>query len=68
MKKVKVVKDKCIGCGLCPAMAENVFDLDNKGLAYNKIGNDNPIDLEDLDDVIQAVESCPTEAIILEDI
>ena len=53
---VKVNKDKCIGCGACTATAPEVFDFDDDGLA--KVIKD-----EVNEDVKMAAESCPTEAI-----
>ena len=54
--KVKVDKDKCIGCGACTAIAPDNFEFDDDGLA--KV-----IKEEITDEVITAKESCPTEAI-----
>ena len=56
MAKVTVDKDKCIGCGACTATCPEVFDIDSDGLA--KV-----IKEEINDDVKTATESCPTEAI-----
>ncbi len=53
---VKVNKDKCIGCGACTAIAPEIFDFDDDGLA--KVIKD-----EVNEDVKMAAESCPTEAI-----
>ena len=53
---VKVNKDKCIGCGACTAIAPEIFDFDDDGLA--KVIKD-----EVNEDVKIAAESCPTEAI-----
>lgn len=33
MKKLKIDKEKCIGCGLCASIAEKVFRLNNEGKA-----------------------------------
>ena len=58
--KVKVNKDLCIGCGACQAIAPSVFELEDDGLAkaINTQVND-----EIKDDVIDALEGCPTSAI-----
>ena len=53
---VKINKDKCIGCGACTAIAPEIFDFDDDGLA--KVIKD-----EVNEDVKMAAESCPTEAI-----
>jgi len=59
--KVKVNKEACIGCGACVAICEDVFELNDEGLSQVKV----PEVKEDLHDKAQeAVESCPTEAIV----
>ena len=58
--KVQVISDLCIGCGACHAIAPEVFDMNDEGLAYVK-SNDNVENNKDA--VIDAVESCPTSAI-----
>ena len=61
MKKVIIDKDKCIGCGACVSIAPDCFDFDNQGLSE--------LVKEDAtnEEVIDAIESCPTEAIHIED-
>lgn len=58
--KVKVNKDLCIGCGACQAVARDTFEIGDDGLAQviNTDINDN-----NRDDVIDAIEGCPTSAI-----
>ncbi len=65
MEKLHVDKDLCIGCGACPANAEEVFELDdNDGLAVVK---EDFKDLELTEELIGkirlAIASCPTDAI-----
>ena len=57
---VNVNKDLCISCGSCVAIAPDNFDFDEEGLA--EVKND-----ELNDDVKEAAEACPTEAIEIED-
>lgn len=62
--KVKVDKDSCIGCGACAAICPEVFDLNDDGLSEVKteeVKNNN------IDDVKDAVDSCPTGAIEIEE-
>ncbi len=61
MKKVVVDKEKCIGCGTCPALCPNVFKMDEDGKAtvYNEQG-DTP------ENIKMAADSCPVQAIIIE--
>lgn len=62
MAKAKV-NENCIGCGACTAVAPDVFDLNDDGLAVSKIDGD----LGDLEaSAKEAAESCPVEAIEVE--
>jgi len=68
--KTWVVKEECIACGACGATAPDVFDYDDDGLAYNILDNnqrtaDIPEDFQD--DVRDAADGCPTEAIKVEE-
>ncbi|MGI5902034.1 MAG: ferredoxin [Desulfitobacteriia bacterium] len=57
-----VEKEACIGCGACPSICPEIFEMDEDGLAYT-LRELVPEDQEDLAE--EAAESCPTEAIIL---
>lgn len=60
--KVKVNKDKCIGCGNCVALTESqVFDFNEDGLA-EAIVDEVSEDLKEITN--EAIEQCPTEAIV----
>lgn len=58
--KVKVNKELCIGCGACQSIVPEVFEIEDDGLATAKeeVINDNI-----KEDVIDALEGCPTSAI-----
>jgi ferredoxin len=56
-----VLRDKCIGCGTCVALAGNTFKMDDEGKA---IVSDPQGD--DSDTISMAKDSCPTQAIVLE--
>ncbi|MHB9133929.1 MAG: ferredoxin [Armatimonadota bacterium] len=60
--KIRVDRELCKGAGSCVAIAPKVFQLDDADKAV-------VIDLhgEDDDTIWQAAESCPFDAIILED-
>ncbi|MDA3793119.1 MAG: ferredoxin [Elusimicrobia bacterium] len=60
--KIKIDKELCIGCELCVQIAGDVFGMDDEDKAeiIGKVTEDNK------DDVNDAIESCPTEAIIKE--
>lgn len=65
MKQAEVDKDLCIGCGACQSLVGEVFEIDDDGLAKVK---SNPIKEDLVDEVIDAAEGCPTDAIIVEDV
>ena len=54
----EVDKNACIGCGACQAIAPDVFEIEDDGLAnaYGEVDKDNE------EDAIEA-ENCPTGAI-----
>ena len=57
---LKVNQDKCIGCGQCVSICEDVFNFNDEGLAEVI---ETPIKEEHIEDATNAKESCPTEAI-----
>ena len=60
MKKVKVIDDKCIGCGACIAIDSEHFDFDpEKGISM-VISEAN---IEESEAVKEAVDACPVGAI-----
>ena len=59
---VKVDRDLCIGVSNCVAIAPSVFKLDDK----NKVTVLDPSSVDD-DTLLEAAESCPENAIIIED-
>ena len=63
MKKARVKKDTCIGCGLCTSIASEVFAFGDDGLAENVLGSDKELPEEVQASVQEAAESCPTSAI-----
>lgn len=65
MKKFKVNKDLCIGCGACAAICPEVFDIDEDGLA-KAIKKENLTD-DEVAEATDALEGCPTGAISDED-
>ena len=60
--KVRVDRDLCIGVGNCVAYAPTVFALDEE----NKAVVLDPASVDD-DTLLEAAESCPENAIIVED-
>ena len=58
--KVKVNKELCIGCGACQSIVPEIFEIEDDGLATAK---DEVINDNIKEDVIDALEGCPTSAI-----
>ncbi len=63
--KVVVNQDACIGCGACTYTCEEVFEMDEKGLSTCKLKGEIPVELEQ--SVKDAMDACPTGAIVLAD-
>ena len=61
--KIKVINELCISAGTCIVRAPNTFDLDEGGIAYVKEGT-----WDEAQQIIDAAASCPTTAIIIEDL
>ncbi len=61
MKKVKVVADACIGCGLCVGSAPEVFAFtdDGKSEVVGEVADEGAIN--------DVIASCPVAAIEWED-
>lgn len=66
--KVVVKKDVCIGCGACTVIADQVFEIDDDGLAkVIKEFENIEIIQEEIDNVQDAADSCPVGAIETEE-
>ena len=61
--RIKVINALCISAATCVIRAPNTFDLDEDGIAYAKEGT-----WDDALSIIEAAKSCPTTAIIIEDL
>ena len=61
--KVKVNQDACIGCGACMSIADDVFEMDDQGLSSVKVAE---VPEGSVDNAKEALESCPTGAIVEE--
>lgn len=59
MTKVDLIKDRCIGCGACMTIAPENFTFDDDGRAemINSVATD---------EAIEASETCPVSAIVIE--
>lgn len=54
-----VDKDTCIGCGLCPSLCPDVFEMDDDGKAVAK----SAVPAGKEDEAKDAESSCPVNAI-----
>ncbi len=63
MEKIRVT-DSCIGCGLCVSQNDKYFEFNDEGLSHVK---QEIIDDGDKPELLNLVESCPGEAIIIEE-
>ena len=59
-------KETCIACGSCGALAPDIYDHDDDGIAFvkldsNKGGLEVPEDL--IEDMMDAFEECPSDSI-----
>jgi len=67
-----VIKEDCIACGACVAVAPEIYDLDDEGIAITVFGGDGNTGTVEIpedkhDEMIDGVECCPTEAIKVAD-
>ena len=65
MEKIVINNEACIGCGACTAIAGEVFEFNDEG--YAEVIKENSL-IENMNenlknDVIDAIEGCPTSAI-----
>lgn len=60
--RIKVIKSLCISAATCVIEAPDTFDLDEDGVAYVMES-----EWDDAVDIVMAARSCPTNAIIIED-
>ena len=61
--KAHVDRDTCIGCGVCPSVCPEVFEMRDDGLSH-VIVDTVPAGAEDA--AKDAEESCPVDAITVE--
>lgn len=64
MAKVKLDQSLCVGCGMCAQQNPEYFEFTSEGLS-SVIKEE--IDAEDLTNIKESVELCPTDAISVEE-
>lgn len=62
MKKVKIIEENCISCGQCQAICEDVFVVEDIAKVIVP-----EVKEELIESVQDAIESCPTGAIVWEE-
>lgn len=62
--KAFVDRDACIGCGLCTSICPEVFEMDDEDIAVVRA---NPVPAGVEDSAQEAADSCPTDAISIEE-
>lgn len=62
MKKIKIDKKKCVGCGTCGVICPEVFELGEDGKARVKSQEFKDLKVQKIQ---EAVDSCPVGAIKL---
>ena len=58
-----VDKDTCIGCGLCPSVCPEIFEMEDDGKA---VASDKEIEEKLIESAEDAEEQCPVNAITVE--
>lgn len=61
MEKFSVDNNKCIRCGMCTGIAPEIFEFDDEG--NNIKVNNEIINEENIENVNNAKNNCPVEAI-----
>ncbi len=61
--KVRIIKEECIACGVCADIAPAIFEM-GEDAAQIKVDE---VPEPEQEAVREADESCPTEAIVVED-
>ncbi len=67
MEKIIVDKNVCIGCGFCAANCEEIFTIEDDGLATAKDNDLNNMSEEEKETVLDIKEGCPVGAIKVEE-
>jgi ferredoxin len=64
VSRIDVDRDRCVGSGMCEALAPTVFEVDDDGVLA--VLRPEPAE-DDVPDVRDAVLACPTRALALAD-
>ena len=61
--KVRIIKEECIACGVCADIAPEVFEMGDDAAQVKA----DEVPESEQDAAREAAESCPTEAIVIEE-
>lgn len=67
--KIKLEREKCIGCGSCQALCPKYFELAEDGKSHIKNSNKQEVEemeVEKIECAESAAETCPVQCIIIE--
>lgn len=66
MAKIKLEREKCIGCGSCSALCPKYFELQEDGKSHI-VGSEKKdleeLEVEKIDCAVAAAEACPVQCI-----
>lgn len=62
--KVTLIPEKCIACGLCQTYSDD-FDYDERGIVKFADSDELSKTLPPSDELLTAIKSCPTKALIM---
>ncbi len=69
MAKIKLEREKCIGCGSCQALCPKYFELTDDGKSHIKGSAKQDVEeleVEKIECAESAVEACPAQCIYIE--
>jgi ferredoxin len=69
MAKIKIEREKCIGCGSCAALCPKYFELIDDGKSHIKdaVKQDvEELEVEKIECAVAAAEACPVQCIHIE--
>lgn len=71
MAKYAIInRETCIGCGNCEEVDPDIFELDEDGLAFVKIDQNQgsvPLPEDKGDNLAEAMEDCPSDSVRISD-
>jgi len=59
--KTVVLQDICIGCGLCPNLSPDIYEMDGADKAF--VVDDHDLSPKEVIEAREAADSCPVDAI-----